>query len=270
MKEFVDHISSLSPATIRDYTSIVKAIVASAINEKGEEIFPRKWNEDFIDAPIIKNQRQPTTDAEGMESILRAATGQYKVLYALLAGCGPLRAGEALGLEIGKHISEDCRTLYIRQKAKRGKIQSYLKTPHGQRDIDLCEPLAAMLRKHIGDRKSGLLFCTSTGGQLLQSNTLQDSLHPILKKIGHEKGGFNIFRRFRITHLKTSDCPAALEHFWSGHAPTHVSERYTKLVTDREYRLEWAQKIGLGFELTRPKNVIPVIRGNVISFRMAG
>ena len=32
-------------------------------------------------------------------------------------GCGPLRAGEALGLEIGKHISEDCRTLYIQRKA---------------------------------------------------------------------------------------------------------------------------------------------------------
>ena len=41
---------------------------------------------------------------------------------ALLAGCGPMRAREALGLEIGKHISEDCRTPYIRQKAKRGEL----------------------------------------------------------------------------------------------------------------------------------------------------
>jgi len=30
MKEFVDHISSLAPATIRDYVNIVKAVVASA------------------------------------------------------------------------------------------------------------------------------------------------------------------------------------------------------------------------------------------------
>ena len=60
------------------------------------------------------------------------------MLYALLAGCGPLRAGEALGLEIGKHISEDCRTLYIRQKAKRGKIQLHMKTQNGERDVDLC------------------------------------------------------------------------------------------------------------------------------------
>jgi hypothetical protein len=124
-----------------------------------------------------------------------------------------------------------------------------MKTQNGARDIDVCTPLAQMLKEHIGNRTSGLLFCTSTGAQLLQANTLQDSLHPILKKLEHAKGGFNIFRRFRITELKKSDCPDALQHFWSGHAPTHVSERYTKLLQDRDYRLEWAEKIGMGFEL---------------------
>lgn len=250
MREFVEHISSLAAATIRDYSNIVKAVVASAMNQNGEQLFPRTWNEEFIDAPLVKQQKQPSTNRNGMENILKEATGQYGVLYALLAGCGPLRAGEALGLEIDKHISEDCRTLYIRQKAKRGELQPYLKTQNGERDVDLCESLAAMLKTFIGTRSSGLLFRTSTGGQLLQANTLQDSLHPILKKLSHEKGGFNIFRRFRITQLKKSDCPDALQHFWSGHASTHVSERYTKLLLDREYRLQWAEKIGMGFALT--------------------
>ena len=267
MRDFVDHISHLAPSTIRDYSNIVKAVVASAINEKAEELFPRKWNEEFIDAPIIEKQNQPSTTSQGMAEILRHAGGQFRVLYALLGGCGPLRAGEALGLEIGKHISEDCRTLYIRQKAKRGKIQPNLKTKHGERDIDLCTPLAAMLRNFIGSRTSGLLFCTSTGKQLLQSNTLQDSLHPILKKIEHVKGGFNIFRRFRITKLKTSECPEFLQHFWSGHAHTHVSERYTKLLQDRDYRLEWAEKIGMGFDLpTRSTG----LHGLLIPFRKLG
>jgi hypothetical protein len=137
MKQFVDHISKLAPATIRDYSNIVKGIVASAINEKGEPIFPRTWNEEFIDAPLVRHQRQPTTTVEGVTEILKAADGQYRVLYALLAGCGPLRAGEALGLEVGKHISPDFRTLHIRQKAKRGVIQPYMKTQNGERDIDL-------------------------------------------------------------------------------------------------------------------------------------
>ena len=176
-------------------------------------------------------------------------------------------AGEALGLEIGKHISEDCRTLYIRQKAKRGKIQPNLKTKHGERDVDLCTPLSAMLRDFIGSRTSGLVFCTCTGKQLLQSNTLQDSLHPILKKIEHEKGGFNIFRRFRITQLETAECPKALQHFWSGHAPTHVSERYKKLLKQRHWRLQWAEKIGTGFTLPKPSSGLP---GLLIPFRKVG
>jgi hypothetical protein len=106
MRDFVEHISKLASSTIREYSNIVRAVVASAIDERGEELFPRTWNEEFIDAPIIKHQKQPTTDEKGMESILKEADGQYRVLY-------------------GKHISEDCRTLYTRQKAKRGMIQPY-------------------------------------------------------------------------------------------------------------------------------------------------
>jgi hypothetical protein len=51
------------------------------------------------------------------------------------------------------------------------------------------------------------------------------------------------------THLGKSDCPEALKHFWSGHAPAHVSERYVKLLNDRAYRLDWAERVGTGFVL---------------------
>jgi hypothetical protein len=204
LKELVGKMAGvLAPASIRDYSQIVKAVVASAVDENGEQKFPRKWNSEFIDAPPVENQNQPASDRAGISDIVFYAVGQYRVLYALLAGCGPLRVGEALGLEIGKHVSEDFRTLYIRQKAKRGVVQPYLKTKRGERDVDLCTPLAKMLREFVGDRKSGLLFHTSTGKQLLQANTLQDSLHPILNYMAHEYGGFNIFRRFRRTHLET-------------------------------------------------------------------
>jgi hypothetical protein len=250
LKELVERMAaSLSPASIRDYSNIVKAVVASAIDENGEEKFPRKWNDDYIDAPAVGEQRQPTSTCAGISDMVLFATGQYRVLYALLAGCGPLRAGEALGLEIDKHISSDFRTLLVTQKAKRGEIQPYLKTENGTRQVDLCSSLATVLREYVGDRKSGLLFHSSTGAQLLQSNTLSDSLHPVLDYLAHPRGGFNIFRRFRLTHLETSACPEALKHFWSGHAPRHVSERYVKLGQDRDFRLMWAEKIGLGFDL---------------------
>jgi hypothetical protein len=166
----------------RDYANIVKAVVPSAIDDDGEALFPRKWNEEFIDAPIVKNQHQPSTTRDGVTAIIAAASGQHKILYALLAGCGPLRVGEALGLEIDKHLSPDFRTLHIRQKAKRGEIQPYLKTKAGEREVDLCSELASMLRDFVGDRKDGLLFRTSTGRQLLQSTILRDSLHRFSKR----------------------------------------------------------------------------------------
>ena len=108
MKELVEHIGHLAPSTIRDYSNIVKGVVASAINEDGEELFPRNWNEEYIDAPIVADQNQPSTDAGGMEQILHHAQGQYRILYTLLAGCGPMRAGEALGLDVSQ-ISADRR-----------------------------------------------------------------------------------------------------------------------------------------------------------------
>lgn len=252
LKELVEQMAEkLSPASIRDYSNIVKAVVASATDENGEEVFPRKWNNEYIDAPVVEDQNQPSSTGEGITKIVKEATGQYRMLYALLSGCGPLRAGEALGIEIDKHISDDFRTIEVIQKAKRGEIQPYLKTKNGKRKVDLCSALAKVLQDFVGNsgRRSGLLFQTSTGAQLLQSNTLGDSLHPILKRIKHQKGGFNIFRRFRLTHLEKSECPDALKHFWSGHAPKHVSERYVKLLQDRDFRLEWAEKIGLGFAL---------------------
>ena len=103
----------------------------------------------------MDEQNQPTVDQDEMEMILREPEEPYCTLYALLAGCGPMRAGEALGLDI-RSIHEDFRTLEIVQKAKRGELQDHMKTKnadsrHG-RVVDLSEPLAAMLREFVGGR----------------------------------------------------------------------------------------------------------------------
>jgi hypothetical protein len=57
--------------------NIVKGVVASAINENGEELFPRKWNDEYIDAPVIASQNQPSTSGDSMTAILAAAKGRY-------------------------------------------------------------------------------------------------------------------------------------------------------------------------------------------------
>lgn len=277
MKEFVDHISSLAPATIRDYVNIVKAVVASARDMRGEPLFVRDWDDEFIDVPEVGEQNQPTVDRGEMTAILQQAEEPYRTLYALLAGCGPMRAGEALGLDVHS-IYEDFRTLEIVQKAKRGELQDHMKTKnadsrHG-RVVDLSEPLAAMLREYVGGRTSGLVFCKPDGRQLMQRDVLKHSLHPILKKLELEQGGFNIFRRFRITELETAEVPAALQHTWSGHAKSHVSEVYKKLLKQREWRLRWAEKVGTGFTLSGHQEAAAEApkgkSGKILEFRKVG
>jgi hypothetical protein len=54
-----DH--GLSPKTITgNYVPVVKMVVASAVDEQGEQIYPRKWNHDFIDLPVPQKDKQNT------------------------------------------------------------------------------------------------------------------------------------------------------------------------------------------------------------------
>jgi hypothetical protein len=98
--------------------SSLRVAVASAKSDEGEQLFPRKWDSEFMDLPIVKNQRQPTFTPDTVSAIVKNSTGQDRMLYALLAGSG-LRVGEALGLEL-QHISEDFRTVFVRQTESGG------------------------------------------------------------------------------------------------------------------------------------------------------
>ena len=123
--------------------------------------------------------------------------------------CGALKVGVLRGAKL---FSEEGRPHVL------PGLGPHPEAPAGP--VDVCRQLAEMLSEYVGDRRSGLLFHSSTGAQLLQSNALSDSLHPILDYMAHERGGFNIFRRFRLTHLEKSDCPEPLKRFGQGTPPS--------------------------------------------------
>jgi integrase len=239
--------AGLSPQSIVTYVNLVKLIVASAIDENGEEVYPRKWNSSFIDMPIVANQRRPSFTAEAMSSIVLKAEGPMKVLYALLAGSG-LRIGEALGLEV-KHVSACGRVLNIEQSAWQTGIQTP-KTTNAFRQVDLTPELAMMVRTQIGGKMSGLVFPNSQGNPLSQTNLLRRYFHPLLKGLGIPKQGFHGTRRFRATWLRKQMAPEDLIHFWLGHAPNSITDIYSKLSEDVEFRQEVTQRVGLGFSLS--------------------
>jgi integrase len=254
--------ANLSAQTQVTYANFVKTIVASARSSKGERLFPREWDNTFIDLPEIENQHQPAFTAEQVTAIVENATGQYQVLYALLAGTG-LRAGEVFGLEI-KHLSNDFRTITVDQSCWQGNIQTP-KTKNSKRQIDISSSLAALLKAYVGDRTSGLFFPNSAGHPLAQNNVLRRSLHPILKELGIPKTGFHAFRRFRDTYLENyTPCPNGLRKFWLAWGGSselnsmsdRMSDRYNKIRENLTFRLEAAEKAGVGFVV--PVSVRPM------------
>src|SRR5438128_1404600 len=109
--------------TIVNYSQVVKLVLASALSVEGEQLYPRKWNHDFIGMPVVlvTEQRRPTLTSEQVAAILARAESPYRVLFALLAGTG-LRIGEALALK-ASDFSSDFRSLEVRRSMWRGREQ---------------------------------------------------------------------------------------------------------------------------------------------------
>jgi integrase len=107
-----------------------------------------------------------------------------------------------------------------------------------------------MLDEYIGDRKEGFLFQTENGKMLSPETLFRDGFKTILKKMGRTGVRFHAFRRFRESVLLASDARQILIDYWMGHENPDMSTRCGKqLVQDVKYRKQWAEKVGLGFEL---------------------
>jgi site-specific recombinase XerC len=120
------HAAGLSPKSIENYVGFIKLVVKSA-KEKGRELFPRIWSNEEMNVPEIKSQRRPYFTAERVSAIISHSGDRDRALFAVLAGTG-LRIGEALGLELGKHISPDCRTLDTRNSIWQGTMHTPKRT----------------------------------------------------------------------------------------------------------------------------------------------
>lgn len=250
----------LSAKTINSYTQVVKSVVASAVNDEGEQMFPRTWNSEFVDMPIVKKSTQntPSFSRDIMSGLAQWKYPRERMLF-ILCGSAGLRIGEALGLEIDKHFSEDFRTLTVAQKVRHCVVEDRLKNENAARQVDLHPSVAELLKQFVGSRKSGFLFRSREGKPISSSNIVRRHLHPALKALnyvnphtGDHKAGNHAFRRFRNTFLRNyTPCPDGLQKFWLGHAGETMTDLYDKVKEDLNFRLEWAEKCGIGFELSQ-------------------
>ncbi len=259
----------IATATIVQILLIAKAVVGSAVDENGDQVFPRTWNEKFIDAPKIdpNAQHTPIFSRDILNKLVSNENPTYRTLFAFLAVTGA-RISEVFALEIDKHISGDFRTIVIAQQRKPGKkggVTTTLKTPASKREIDLPLAMADLLREFVGGRKEGFLFLTFRGKQMCSNCARGSYLNPALRAAGYidpmtqrSKSGFHAFRRYRNTWLRNmTPCPEGLRKFWLGHAGRDMADRYDKIKVDRAFRLEMAEACGLGFDLPEVVPTVP-------------
>jgi integrase len=248
----------LGPKSIDNYVQVAKMVVASAVNKEGEEVYPRKWNHEFMDMPLVVKSKQntPSFSPEIMSGLATWKKPRERMVF-ILCGATGLRIGEALGIEIDKHISSDFMTISINQKVRHCKVEDRVKTASSVRKVDLHPTITRMLKDFVEGRKAGFLFCSRNGKPVASSNIARRHLHPALKQLGFinsltgtHKAGSHAFRRFRNTHLRNrTACPEGLRNFWMGHSDESMDELYDKIKEDVEFRRQWAERCGFGFKL---------------------
>lgn len=248
VRQFVADISpELAPTTVTATLSLLKAVIASAVDHNGNRLFNRTWNADFIDAPLVTKAglNAPIMGGNALQRAISAPNNTDRILYCLLAGTG-LRIGEALALTTGQRTEHnlwdpDKGVLSIRSTVlQNGEIQPMPKTEAGIREVDLHPELNSFLRR--APLNGGLLF-QKDGKPLLYSTVLRR-----MHKLGIQEA-FHAFRRFRVTHLEGQNVPHSLIQFWTGHAAADITDHYTRIGSDIQTRKEWCEKAGLGVKL---------------------
>lgn len=244
LRELIEKMAAagLSPKTIVNYSQVVKLVVASAVDGNGDQLYPRKWNHDFIGLPIVdpKRQRRPTVTKTELEGIIARSKKRWGLFYAFLAGTG-LRVGEGVAVKV-EDLTDECTVLNVTRSIWHGQEQAP-KTSNAVRVVDIPEELASVLRQYAAG-KTGYLFPTKDGKPLQQRNVLR-ALHAT----GHEVGS-HIFRRFRTETLRRARVPEDLINLWEGRATRSVTDLYALgLHKDKAWRREWCDRAGLGFDL---------------------
>jgi integrase len=166
----------LSPRTCEKYTLYCKQVVASKKAPNGEDLYPRQWNAEVMDLPVVvhSKQKRPAQKVDGVDMLIASAEShEERYLYVLLAATG-MRISEALALE-AKHFINGGRTIVVEQQVMKHcpRIKKKLKTDASYRQIDLHPDVAEYLRKFVTGR-SGLILQTKNGTPYLYGNLAED------------------------------------------------------------------------------------------------
>src|ERR1700687_3295606 len=102
-----------------------------------------------------------------------------------------------------------------------------------------------MLRRFIGEQKSGRLFQSRTGTPLAHGNLRKSVLHPLLERLGIPKAGLQAFRHSRVTQLRKAGTPQDLQKQLIGLSSRESGAPQSHTHEEVEYRRSAAGNVGL-------------------------
>jgi hypothetical protein len=84
LRQFVEILSAagLAPKTIVNVVTVVKFVVASAVDEEGDQIHPRIWNHEFIQLLLVikEKQNRPTINEAEISALLNSVKERLRSL----------------------------------------------------------------------------------------------------------------------------------------------------------------------------------------------
>jgi integrase len=230
VQEFVADLNrtELAPKSIRNIVGVLKLILGKS-----------RWQDWNLVLPEIPEREQRYFTEDEMRQIINSVTGQWRALFATMAGTG-LRCGEVFGLHVEDLDLSSCR-IFVRRSVWRGQ-EVTVKTKSGNRTVDIEPALAEILREHLSGRTTGRVFQTRNGTPFSKDN-VRRKLVSVLNKLGLKRGGLHAFRHGRVSVLQENGVPGDLVKEWIGHSSLRTTSRYTHIRP--EFRERVAAEVGL-------------------------
>ena len=250
MKKFVQDCARFnwSPSTLADHVLIVKLILASAVNEEGDCLHPRKWNRRFVNAPAVETSKQKrfVFTRDQIETLLREAKSeQERLFYAVSAGTG-MRLGEVRSIRVRGNNSQtswEPGKFVVRTTMFNNEETGRTKTESGKRTVYLHSSLDRMIASFAKDIESGAYLFQSMHGEPMKASTIAYRIAKIIPGGSHHG-----FRRYHISHLRHERMLEELLKLRVGHSSSsEITDLYSR--QSQEVQAQAAEQVGLGFNL---------------------
>jgi integrase len=159
-----------------------------------------------------------------MRRIIAAAPEPFSTIFMVAAVLG-LRVGETLALRVcdvdfANHI------IRVRQSVDAAtRTVGAAKSPASRADLPMPTELEARLRAHLSrhDGKLDLLFINQHGRPFSANKQREKKLHPLLEKLGIQRGGFHAERHGVTSSLLASGATPAVVQKQLRHSDARIT-----------------------------------------------